>query len=51
MKKELEEWFNQHSVEKMDGKNYSVKGSGQLKKCYKEDAFNQHIEHYYSTGK
>ena len=45
----MEEWFNQYTIPKMDGRKFGVTGRGQEKMCYEDDAFDQSVEFYYKA--
>lgn len=49
LKTEMEEWFNQYTIPKMDGRKFGVTGRGQEKMCYEDDAFDQLVEFYYKA--
>lgn len=46
MRKEMEEWFGRYTDEKSDARKFDVKGRGQQRLCWEEDAFNSNIEFY-----
>ncbi|HIT90445.1 MAG TPA: sulfatase-like hydrolase/transferase [Candidatus Merdenecus merdavium] len=48
MRREMETWFEQHSVPVMDARKYAVTGKGQDKRCHEENAFDQSTEFYYN---
>ena len=43
----MEEFFAKYSNEKSAGICYPVTGSGQMKRCHEEEAFDQNFSYYY----